>query len=359
MRKQRICDRVMRRFGSDASMLARVNSRLKDRFGYSCTGGTSDPTEPTVPVVEQVELRVARAPFHPIGDTVAKGSSHIPALSTVFSASCAGDIVIDDVTVSNFGPGLLSDISAVWIEIDGSRVSRARILNRDRTVQLRFKRPLTIPACESVSLDVKASISKTALGSARHAFAIDSGQDIFANGVVTGDFPVEGERFTVGTNTTGTMTVTHLPFDNEPRVDGSDREVLGRFRVDMDTTEDQTIHSVTLEQKGSAMDGDVMGVYLRSTQGRARFTTVAEHFVNDLLTLFFEPPYPVEKGEHVELDVVGNVVWNTGGTLQIGLFEPADIYGIGSRFGFGRNGQLYGSEAVITNEPYRVTIRGN
>lgn len=351
-RKDRVCERVKKRFGADRSVFERVNSRLKDRFGYTCT-----PSVITEEDIEGAELRIARSTFHPVGDTISKGASRIPVLSTVFSASCAQDVTIDDVLITNFGLGLVSDIPYLWMSIDGARVSRTRELGRNKNVQLRFKRPLTIPRCESVTVDFFAAFSETALASALHTFSIDEASHVFANATVTGDFPIAGERFRISSGKTGTLTVSYLPIEEDPKLMGMDDEVIGRFKVQLDTTEDQTIRSITLEQDGSAIDGDYVGIYLRTMHGHARMTEIEDYTHNDFITFQFDPPQPIEKGGSIELDVVANIVANTGSTIQLGLGAPVDLYSVGQRYGYGKNGQLYGSHVEIEGEPDRLKIR--
>ncbi len=351
-RKDRVCERVKKRFGADRSVFERVNRRLQERFGYRCV-----PSVITEENIEEAELRIALSPFHPVGDTIVKGASQIPVLSTVFSASCAQDVTVEDVHITNFGPGLVSDIPYLWISIDGGRASRLRALGRNKDVQLRFKRPLFIPRCESVTVDFFASISYTALASARHTFSIDSADHIFTDATVTGEFPIVGKRFSISSAKTGKISVNYLDIDEEPKLMGMDDEVIGRFRVQLDNTEDQTIHAVTLEQRGTAFDGDFIGIYLRSTHGHARMTERASFISNDLLTLFFDPPQPIEKGGSIDLDVVANIVANTGSTIQMGLSGPPDLYAVGQRYGYGKNGQLYGSHVEIEGEPKRLQIR--
>ena len=350
-RKDRVCERVKKRFGADRSMFERVNKRLEERFGYKCA--PSVITEE----IEEAELRIALSPFHPVGDTIVKGSSRIPVLSTVFSASCTQDVIVDDVHITNFGPGLVSDIPYLWMSINGARVSRFRELGRNKDVQLRFKRPLVVPKCESVTVDFFATTSTTSLSSAKHTFSIDSSDHVFSNAPVTGEFPIIGKRFTISSAKTGKLSVSYLDIDEDPKLMGMDDEVIGRFRVELDNLEDQTLHAVTLEQQGSAYDGDFIGIYLRSTQGHARLTEHVEYASNDLMTLFFDPPQPIEKGGSIEIDVVANIVANTGSTIQLGLSGGPDIYAVGQRFGYGKNGQLYGSHVEIEGEPRKLRIR--
>ncbi len=362
--KKRTCERILKRFSSDPSALDRVNPRLQERFGFTCSSedGAAGRREGRQGQSEYAdspaELKVARDAFNPVNDFVPRGASRIPMLRAVLSASCIQDVTIDDITIKDTGAGIPSDLSGVWMAIEGERMSRARLLNRDKTVQLRFRESYVLPACKSVTVDFYAAVSSSALPFGRHTFSIEGPESFTSDTPVAGEFPIAGERMSISSSNTGKLSVSYLPIDMDPRVDGSDREVLGRFRIDLDSIEDQTIHAVTVRNNGTSRDGDVLGIYARSTQGRARFTEVKERVLFDQVYLKFDPPFPVEKGGFVELDIVGNVAYGTGRTLQVGVEEPIDIYAVGSFYGFGRNGQLYGSEVRIEGAPRVVKIKG-
>src|SRR3989344_1810229 len=255
--KERICSRVMRRFGGESSVIDRLNTRIKERYGFSCSpddasvGRSRD--QGSVPS-EPAELRIARDVFNPVNDFVPRGASRVPILRLVLSASCTQDVTIDDIMFHDTGPGLPSDITHVWMSVDGVRVSRARPLNRDKSVQLRFRRPYTIPACKSRAIDVYTAVSPSALASGRHTFSLDAPEDVFADVPVTGEFPMSGERMSISGSTGGRIQLTYLPIEAGPRIEGTGHEVLGRFRVDIDSTEDQTIHAMTLRQGGTIFD---------------------------------------------------------------------------------------------------------
>jgi len=359
--KARVCERIARRFSSDPALFTRINERLRDRFGYICTADDLVRPGSQLPSAREeipAELGVARDAFNTVNDFVPRGSSRVPMLRAVFSASCVSDITLEDMTVQDTGAGVPSDLSAVYMVIDGERVSRSRTLGRDKSAQLRFRRPYTIPACKSVTIDFFAAVSSSALPFGRHTLSIESPESITADAPVAGDFPIAGERMSIASSNTGKITASYLPIEVEPRVDGSNHEVIGRMRLTVDFVEDQTLHAIQFRNAGSSEDGDVLGLYVRSTQGHARFTEVSPRLALDRMFVRFDPPLPLEKGEIVDLDLVANVVTGTGTTLKIMLDEPIDLYAVGSFYGYGRNGQLYGSEVLLQGEPMPLRIRG-
>jgi len=65
----------------------------------------------------------------------------------------------------------------------------------------------------------------------------------------------------------------------------------------------------------------------------------------------------MEKGETMELDIVGNLASGTGRTLRMEFEEPVDLYAVGSLFGYGRNGQLYGSNVTLNGTAQTLKIK--
>lgn len=350
--QERVCERVDRRFSRDPIMLERIDRRLKTRFNFTCSYVADAPVHQ-----DNARLTVDNNLFGSVGDTVPRGATNVPMLSIDFTASCDRDITMNALSVRDKGLGLLSDIFGVWLQIDGERVSRAHTLYKDKTASLTFHRPLVIEACTTQTIDVMAAFAETAIIGGLHSFEIDGDQWISANAAVTGPFPITGEEFEVGTALSGRLNVEYKPIEEVARFGGSEEQVIGRFSLTVDTTEEQTLHSMTFENNGNSRDGDFVAIFLRGRFGRTPFTETMQHTVDDYVTLRFDPPFSLEKGESIDLDVVADIVTNTGSTVQMQFEELFDIYSVGNRYGYGTNGQLYGSRVRIDGSPSKVELR--
>ena len=351
--KERVCKRVKNRFSDDLEVMEKINGRLQDRFGFTCTVISLIPPTGDLSRSDVDEgfggarIDVVLNTFGPVGDNIPRGAQGVHMLKMDLTASCVRDIALDSIIVTDNGPGLASDVTGLWISIDGRRISRPHALSSDKTVQLRFQRPLIIGGCKTVTLDIHAKFSETALSNSKHTIGIRLPEDIVSDSDVAGDFPVFGKRFNVSTYRTGKIKVSHLPVLEDVIIDASDDQIIGKFSLSVDDSEDQTLQSVTLENTGNSHDGDIVGIYLRGVHGRARFTELEPHTEDDHVTLFFDPPYPLLEGRSMDFEVIANAVNGTGSSVRMRVEEPVDVIGIGSRSGFGRNGQKYGAHVEI------------
>ena len=305
-------------------------------------------------------LEVSLSPNSPLGDTLPKGAIGIAMLSADFTASCDDDILVDGLTIIHEGQGSQADITNAWMSVNGARVSRTRVFDsEDQTAELRFSRPLLVEACETVTVDFMADYLSTAATNGRHNYVLELASDIMSNAQsVTGTFPIRGEVFEVAAVTSGLITATYRSV-TPANVDVNDKDALiGKFEIQADSVEDQTIYSMTLENTGTASDGDYVDIYIRRTDGTA-LTGETAQTVADYVTLTFDPPFTILEGDKVTLEVMADIANGAADTIKITFEETNDIFGVGSLYGYGVNGQLYGSQVTIAATPAVSTVTIN
>jgi len=138
---------------------------------------------------------------------------------------------------------------------------------------------------------------------------------------------------------------------------GDTKRVLGKFELGSNSTEDQTVYSITLEQNGTVSDGDVTNLQVRRTDGTVLTNTVGATS-GDFVTFTFDPPFTILQGDTVVLEVVGDIAGGAAETVNFHFEEESDLFAVGSLYGFGVNGQLYGSRVSLptTDNSSSVTI---
>ncbi|PIR49106.1 hypothetical protein COU80_01700 [Candidatus Peregrinibacteria bacterium CG10_big_fil_rev_8_21_14_0_10_55_24] len=306
-------------------------------------------------------LELSLAASTPVGDTVPRGAVGVVLLSTDITASCDDSVVIESITVLHEGFGSQSDIDGVYGAINGARVTRKRTIDsEDQTADLRFASPLVLDPCESVTLDVVADFNSTATVSSEHNLVVELPSDIFGNAKeVTGNFPLRGNTFRIAAVTSGIVSVTYRTVSPDEIEVGDVGSVIGKWEVAINSTEDQTFYSMTLEQNSSASDGDFTNLAIRRTDGTVLTNTVAQT-VGDFVTLVFDPPFTVLEGDKVTLEVLADIVGGAGDSIIMHFEESSDLFAVGSLYGYGVNGQLYGSQVSLPTEtsslPDTVTI---
>ncbi len=313
--------------------------------GYS-TLPTSDGT-----------LNLSVASSNPVGDTVPQGAVGVTMLSVDVTASCDDSVMLEDMTVLHEGFGASTDIDGVYAAVDGARVSRKRTVDsKDQTADIHFTTPLSVPACKTVTVDLVADFTSTATTAAEHNLALELPSDLQTNAKqVTGNFPMRGSSFKVAAVRSGKVTIEYRTVTPSQVEVGDKNVVLGRFEVQTDSVEDQTLYSVTMEQNGSANDGAITNLKVRRTDGTVLTNTVATTN-GGFATFVFDPPFTVLEGDRITLEVVGDVNGGAGDDVQMHFEEASDVFAVGSLYGYGVNGQLYGSRVSLSTASTATTV---
>ena len=307
-------------------------------------------------VVSDDGLVVELSSTTPVADTIPQGSV-VHMMSFELTAAQDEPILVEDVILTHEGMGDSQDIRYVYLSLDGQRITRARTIDsEDQTIDLRFShRALTIDPNETVTLDVFAAFNTDATFVGMHNFVLESPSDIRSAGDVEGNFPIRGNTFMVAAVESGTVTVDYNSVQPDSVSLGMTQVVIGAFDVSADFTEDQTFYSMTFEQNSSASDGDFTNIAVRRTDGTVLTNTVAST-VDDFVTLNFDPPFTVLEGDSVALEVVADIVGGAGDSIIMHFEESSDISALGSLYGYGINGQTYGSPVHIPYLPVADTV---
>ncbi len=306
-------------------------------------------------------LEVSVAASNPMGDTVPKGAVGVVMMSLDLTASCDDDVVVSNITVLHEGFGDESDIDGIYASIDGGRASRKRTLDsQDQTADLRFATPLRVAKCQTSTVDIVVDFASTAQTAGEHNITVELPSDFNGNAqAVEGNFPMRGNTFRVASITSGNLTVEYRSISPDQIEVGNAGAVVGKFEVSANSIEDQTIYSMTLEQNGTIGDADLENIAIRRTDGTV-ITNKASQMVGDFVTLVFDPPFTILEGDKITLEVVGDIVGGAGDNVIMHFEERSDIFAVGSLYGYGVNGQLYGSQVTLPTEtaslPDTVTI---
>lgn len=297
---------------------------------------------------------------NPVGDTVPKGAQGIVFTSLDLTAS-SDDVVLENLTVLHEGFGDSADFSGVYAVVDGARVTRKRTIDtQSYTATIRFTTPLVIPAGKTVTLQIAGDLASNATVSSEHSLTVELPTDIISNAKsVTGNFPLKGKAFRVAAVASGAVSIAYRSVTPSNIKVGDKAANIGKWEVDIDSTEDQTLYSMTIENDGTASDGDFTNIVLRRSDGTILTKTVAAT-VGDFATLVFDPPFTVLEGDKITMNLIADIAGGAAKNIKIHFDETGDIFAVGSLYGYGVNGQLYGSAINLPVEtstlPATVTI---
>ncbi len=318
------------------------------------TGYTALPTSNST-------LQVALSSKNPVGDTLPQGAVGVTMVSMDITASCDDKAAITDLTVLHEGFGDENDIDGVYATVNGARISRKRTIDsKDQTATVHFSTPLEIAACKTVTVDIAADFNSTAVTASEHNMAVELPSDVLSNAKqVTGNFPLRGSTFKVAAVRSGRVSIDYRTVSPDEVEVGDKGVVVGKFQISTDSTEDQTIYSMTIENNGTIGDGDLVNLKIRRSDGTVLTNTVATT-VGDFVTFVFDPPFTILEGDKMTMDIISDIVGGAGDNIKMHFEETSDIFAVGSLYGYGVNGQLYGSRIALATEtstlPATVTV---
>lgn len=295
-------------------------------------------------------LEVTLSAKNPVGDTVPKGAQGI--VFTSLDLTAASDaVVLENLTVLHEGFGSADDFSGVYALIDGARVTRKRTIDtQSYTSTLRFTTPLTIPAGKTVTLQIAGDLNTTATTSGEHALSVELPSDFVSNAkTVKGNFPLKGNSFRVAAVSAGTLSIAYNSVTPSNIKVGDVAAKIGKFEVSLDSVEDQTIYSMTLQNDGTAGDGDFTNIAIRRSDGTVVTKSVAQT-TGDFVTLVFDPPFTVLEGDRITFNITSDIKGGAAKNIKMHFDETGDIFSVGSLYGYGVNGQLYGAQVSLPTE---------
>lgn len=297
---------------------------------------------------------------NPVGDTVPKGAQGIVFTSVDLTAT-SDAVVLENLTVLHEGFGDSSDFSGVYALVDGARVTRKRTIDtQSYTATIRFTVPLTIPAGKTVTLQIAGDLQTTATTASEHALSVELPTDITSNAKATkGNFPLKGKSFRVAAVSAGSVSIAYRSVTPSNIKVGDKGATVGKWEISLDSTEDQTLYSMTVQNDGTAGDGDFANLAIRRSDGTILTKTVAST-VGDYATFVFDPPFTVLQGDRITMNLIADITGGAAKNMKMHFDETGDIFAVGSLYGYGVNGQLYGSAISLPVEtstlPSTVTI---
>ncbi len=286
----------------------------------------------------------------PASQSVPSSVGRIPFAKVNLTASADGAAYIDAITVKRTGLTSFSSSNfKVWAERDGSVVASKKSLTSNDEVILNFSPVLTIPAGQTISLDILADVFEV---SGNGALGIASASAISAGGsTVSGSFPITGNTMSFTSYNVTTLTFDASTTTASVKVGDEDVE-LGRFKINFNLyPRDVVFSSVTLRNYGlEDLSKVLMNVRLEQNNevvsNNATFNGRYATFTlkNGGLTMLKDDG---EKTFIIKGDVIGKDV--TGSTsLNLKLNKTEDIYAYEKATGFGNSFSL--TNSVVSSQ---------
>jgi hypothetical protein len=230
--------------------------------------------------------------------------------------------------------------------IDGRRVTNAQVFGiGNGGAYVRFSQPIRVTGCGTKRIEVAADFTPNVPSDSQHRIVIARAEDVYSNVKVQGLFPITSSNFQIASVRSGVVMLTYQPIAYGSVAIGGTETIVGSFALSADDREDHTLERLTLEQIGSAADGDVRNIRIRL--GNQYVTNALPQADDGVATLVFDPPETIRAGNHVAFDIVADVVSGAGKRVRFRVTEPSDVFVVGTLYGSGVSKQRYGSRVVL------------
>ncbi|MEK9157094.1 MAG: hypothetical protein AAB448_03115, partial [Patescibacteria group bacterium] len=334
--------------GIDDSALTMGDEISSEITSLVDTAQTETDTEPTV----DGDITVSAASSMPVGSTVTGGANGVEVFSFDVEAG-SEDATLDSLVLSLTGAGSTSNISAVYLYQGATRLTESRTVNSSTREVTMSSLDVEIPAGETVTLDVKVTISASQTAADTFGFEIESAEMVTASGEVDGDFPVSGDEFTLSGSDSGNVTVTKTGSVDDPTIGANDAEIA-EFKIDATGSEDASIELITLKVD-NASDHSDFNLWDGSEWLVACENTVSDQVVCDLS----DSPFDIEEGNSNIFRLSADIGGQDADTVKVFVDNAIDIVAMGGDFGHGLTVYIASADSGSYDGTSCTTSAGN
>lgn len=267
------------------------------------------------------------------GGTIPQGATAVAMLGLELTAN-GDDMTFDGLVVDRGGVGSSTDFSNVYFYNGTQRIGSGHSVSSDSNTVTFSSLGVNVPEGDTVTVWIKADFSSTATASNEHDFSVVSTSSVTVEGGdAEGDFPLEGDTFTIGGADAGTITIEKNSTVSNPTIGQEDAEIAN-FKLTA-SNEDMELEQIALTFKGTiSAEG---GTNFKLMQNGDVLAETDEVDSNDLFTFVLDTPYSIEKGDTrsftVSAEITGQA--DSDDTIRVYLDENTDLVAVGQVYGYG------------------------
>jgi hypothetical protein len=261
--------------------------------------------------------------------SVARGATRVSLGTLNLTASCDGDITVQEIEVKHTGLGASSDIRGVYL-IDGARrVSRPIRFDAGSKKALIRPMNLVVPKCGAIRPDIVIDLVDTAAPGAEHGISLTGVTGIKATAKsITVSESEASKRVLTTPYADSKITVNFLPGTYLHRY--AHRETLARIQFTADAKSSHFLKKIILTNQEGARDYDVLDFALETTSGK-RLTAPAMHMNGRTLTLEFYPSFELRRSQTVVLLLKGTINSSITKKIDFTVEEKGDLFSTPAR----------------------------
>lgn len=274
----------------------------------------------------------------PEAGTLPKYATSVPVASWDFTAE-GGDVELDDLTVHQYAISSLSTVTLYLYDGAERLTSGKSVGSSDYEAEFNNLN-IEIDEGDTVTLTVRADLGATASTGEMGLEIVDEGSLDVGASDVDGDFPLQGEKFSLATEAVGNLTIETNGSVSNPQV-GEDGVTVAKFKISSDSTttsfsEDALLTEIGLYLTGTISTDDVEDLELYVSGEDDAIATADGVDSNDVVRFEIEDGYQIDKGSSKTFTVKADL--NTGrtdDTIKFYVDEDTDLVAIGGSREYG------------------------
>ena len=283
------------------------------------------PGEPPVVVGADVSVSIGDNPID--SDTLPKSATGVPVATWDFDTEGA---TLKSLTVHRFGVSSLPADHQVYLSVDGDRIGNGKSVNTTTNLAHFNNANIALPATVTLILDVGTTENTGEVGfELVDVDAVGAGDS-----VVSGDFPLKGEKFGLSTTAGGTVTMEK----NGTVVDGTigaSNVKVSNFKLSV-ANEDGYLHRVGLYVTGTIDTDDLVDFKLYSVGESDPIATVDGVNSSEVANFQLDTPKHMLKGNTYNFYATASFsTGRTGDTVEVYLDENQDLWVKGGTYDYG------------------------
>jgi len=288
-------------------------------------------------------LMVSLSASTPAAASVPQNGARIPMAKVNLTAANDGAVTVNSITVNRIGLSSYSQITKVWAEKDGTIVASKKSMNSDDQSILVFSPALTVPAGQTISIDLLAGLNGAA---GNIGLSIASASVVSATSAsISGSFPINSNLMSPTSYNVASLAITSTSSLAAAVKVGDENVELGRFNVEFNTygsntAKDVTINSIMLKNNGVEDLTSLLNLYIEYAGSKVS----TSYTINDRYVTFnFASGLPLLKDDGSKLLYIkGDVIAKENSSASdnsfvLNLNKSTDLVGIEKATGFGVN----------------------
>lgn len=261
------------------------------------------------------------------------GAASAEIMKINFTAPADGAVTVSQVKLTRGGVGARTDFSYVYIYDGINRIGYGKTISSDN-VAIFNNLNFSVPAGSTKALTIRGDISSTiTLTGGMHYFTLTAA-DVTATATVNGSFPVVSKSITIGSATSGTITIIKNGSLSNPSV-GDLAAKVAEFKLTSGSSENVKLNRIALYSNGTVANANISNFKLY--QG-STLVGSASAVVNNLVTFDLSAsPFVIEKNQNRIFSVTADISSSAkpAETIKFYLDQATDLYAVGVTYGFG------------------------